>query len=176
MSDQTSKPRRFRRLLLGGVAAVVLLAGAVGAAKAVEQHRGAWGMDGPIPVQMIEHRADNMLGKVSATPDQMAKIHSIIEAAAKDLDPLRASMKGTHEQMTALLTAPAIDRAAIEKLRASRAAAMEQISQRMAVAAEDAAEVLTPDQRAKLKPMLDHFWPGMHHHHDGQHPPEQQPG
>lgn len=154
MSEQnTTTRRRFpRRLILGGVAVAALLAGGAGVAKAVEKHHhGMWSMDNGVPVEMIEHRADHMLGKVAATPDQTAKVHAIIEAAAKDLNPELAAMKGTHKQLADLLTAPQIDRAAIDKLRADRTAEMEKVSARVSLALEDAADVLTPDQRAKLK-------------------------
>ena len=103
-----------------------------------------------MPVDRIEHRADHMLKQVNATPEQQAKIHTIIEAAAKDIDPIRKSMAGTRAEMRTLLTAPQIDRTAIETLRAKRVAGMDQVSQRMTKALADAADVLTPDQRQKL--------------------------
>ena len=161
MSEQISQPRfprRGRRLILGGVAVAALVVAAAGAAKAVEEHHhGMWSMDGGIPVERIEQRADKMLGKVAATPEQQAKIHAIIEAAAKDIEPLRREMTGTRAQFSSLLTAPSIDRAAVEQLRAGRAAAMDKISQRLSVAVEDAADVLTPDQRARLKGVMEEF-------------------
>ena len=103
-----------------------------------------------VPVERIERHADHMLKQVSATPEQQAKIHAIIEAAAKDIDPIRKTMTGTRAAMRTLLTAPQIDRTAIETLRAQRIAGMDQVSQRMTKALADAADVLTPDQRQKL--------------------------
>ena len=53
--------------------------------------------------------------------------------------------------------------AAIEALRARRIAAMDQISRRVTTAMEDAANVLTPDQRVKLAAIdAEH---GQHHRH-----------
>jgi len=49
-----------------------------------------------------------------------------------------------------LLSAPAIDRAAIERLRAEQIQGADAVSKRMAQAFADAAEVLTPDQRKKI--------------------------
>lgn len=49
-----------------------------------------------------------------------------------------------------LMTAPTIDRAAAETLRAARIAAIDEASKKITAAALDAAEVLTPEQRAKL--------------------------
>jgi len=148
---QASKHRRTRQFLLGGAAAIALLAGAASLNHAFAQpHSGGWSMEQGVPVDRIEHRADHMLKQVNATPDQQAKIHTIIEAAAKDIDPIRKSMSGTRAQMRSLLSAPQIDRAAIETLRAQRIAGMDQISQRMTKSLADAADVLTPDQRLKL--------------------------
>ena len=49
-----------------------------------------------------------------------------------------------------LLSAPTIDRAAIERLRAEQIQGADAVSKRMAQAFADAAEVLTPDQRKKV--------------------------
>lgn len=162
MSDQeiqTGKPAprpRRRRLLIGGAAVVVLLAGAGVVVKAAE-HRGhgGWGMQGGIPLGMIEHRADRMLSRVDATPDQKAKVHAIIEAAARDLEPLRATIGEARGQFASLLAAPQVDRGAMERLRTDRVASMDQATQRISTAVADIAEVLTPEQRLKLKQAVD---------------------
>jgi Spy/CpxP family protein refolding chaperone len=49
-----------------------------------------------------------------------------------------------------LLSAPTIDRAAIERLRAEQMQATDAVSKRMSQAFADAAEVLTPEQRKKV--------------------------
>ena len=147
------QPRSFRtrKFLLGGAAAITLLAGAAGLTNAFARpHPGGWSMEQGVPVERIERHADHMLKQVSATPEQQAKIHAIIEAAAKDIDPIRKTMTGTRAAMRTLLTAPQIDRTAIESLRAQRIAGMDQVSQRMTKALADAADVLTHDQRQKL--------------------------
>ena len=99
---------------------------------------------------MVEQRVDRMLHGVDATPDQQTKLHAIIEAAVKDLDPIRKDLAGTRAQMTSLLAVPQVDRAAVEKLRTERVAEMDQASKRVTEALLDAADVLTPDQRKKL--------------------------
>lgn len=146
---------RGRRLLIGGATAFALVAGAAGITSAWAQRHGPdrWSMDQGIPVHRIEYRVDGMLRRVGATAEQRDKVSAIIEAAAKDIDPIRKSMSGTREQIRDLLGAPQIDRAAVEKLRSTRMAAMDQISQRVTKAMEDAADVLTPEQRQKLAQM-----------------------
>jgi Spy/CpxP family protein refolding chaperone len=49
-----------------------------------------------------------------------------------------------------LLTAPAIDRAKMEDLRAAQIKSFDESSKRLVTAIADAAEVLSPDQRAAL--------------------------
>ena len=151
-TNQTLPGKRTRKLLLGAATAFALLAGGAGITQAVAQHaHGAgWSMDGSIPVQKIEGRVDHMLKRVNATPDQTARIHAIIEAAATDINPIRKSLSGTRDQMRTLMAAPQIDRAGIETIRSQRATAMDQISQRTTRAMEDAADVLTPAQRQQI--------------------------
>jgi len=52
------------------------------------------------------------------------------------------------------LAQPAIDRAALETLRADHMKKMDLMSRRVLAAAMDAAEVLTPEQRAKFNGAL----------------------
>ena len=111
---------------------------------------GGWLTTQAIPVDVVEQRLDHVLRSVDATPDQQTRLHGIVEAAVKDLDPIRQHLAGTRAQITALLAAPQIDRAAVEQLRSERLAEMDQASKRMTQALLDAADVLTPEQRKKL--------------------------
>ena len=52
--------------------------------------------------------------------------------------------------MAALRGAPTIDKAAVEALRAKRIAEVDEASKKAVAAVIEAAEVLTPEQRAKL--------------------------
>lgn len=148
-TNQTLPGKSTRKLLLGAATAFALLAGGAGVTQAVAQHakHGDWSQDGVVPVQKIEGRVDRMLKHVNATPDQTARIHAIIEAAATDINPIRKSLSGTRDQIRTLIAAQQIDRAAIETIRSQRSTAMDQISQRTTRAMEDAADVLTPAQR-----------------------------
>jgi Spy/CpxP family protein refolding chaperone len=107
----------------------------------------------PHPDQNLDQRIDAVLMRVSATADQKAKIHGIADAAKADLAPLHAAMRDYHKQMRMLLSAPQIDTAAIETLRAQNVQTMDKMSQRVTKALVDAANILTPEQRAKLPPM-----------------------
>ena len=158
----TNTQSKSRKLLLAGLSAFALLGAGIGATQALAMPHDGNGWT----AERMEHRTDRMLKQVDATPDQLAKVHAIIEAAAKDVGPMKASMSGTHDKMRALLSAATIDTAAIDALRAQRATTMDQISVRMTKALEDAANVLTPDQRVKLAAIdTAHGEHGGHHHH-----------
>jgi Spy/CpxP family protein refolding chaperone len=98
----------------------------------------------------IEKMARHLAVEADATPAQQEKLAEIARAAAKDVAPLREKMRGHREKTMALLAAPSIDRAAVEALRAEQMADADALSRRIAQAAADAAEVLTPEQRQKL--------------------------
>jgi Spy/CpxP family protein refolding chaperone len=85
-----------------------------------------------------------------ASPDQKARVAAIAKAAMADLRPTHEQFRQAHAQAHALLTAPVIDRAALERLRAEQVQRMDLMSRRMLAAMEDAADVLTPEQRVRF--------------------------
>jgi Spy/CpxP family protein refolding chaperone len=152
--ENTSRRRFFGRAaiatLVGGLAA--------GAGVTAWAHggpgRGQMGggfMGGPMGPGATDERIERMVGHlavdVNATPEQKAKLAEIAKAAAKELRPLREKAFEARKRGADLLSAPTIDRAAIEKLRAEQIAAADVASKRMTQALADAAEILTPEQR-----------------------------
>lgn len=133
-------------------------------------HDGAF-MSGPLTPAQIDDRIDRMTKhmaiELDATADQQAKIASIAKAAVNDLHPLHEKVQAAHSQAVALLTAPTIDRSAIEQLRAEQIGLAETASKRIAQAVADASEVLNPDQRRKVADWLAAFdggpWGRWHH-------------
>lgn len=129
------------------------------AAPPMEHHRmerGAMAHDhmGGNPEQMHERHLDRMAKLVGATPEQKVKLTAIAKAAQADTKPLHDQLRANHERSAALYAAPTIDRAAVEQLRTEQFKLMEQISRRHAQAKLDSAEVLSPEQRAKLAAMM----------------------
>jgi len=116
-------------------------------------HRGGM-FGGSLTPAQIDDRIDRMTKhmaiELDATPEQQVKIANIAKAAVADLRPLREKAQATRSQAVALLTAPTIDRTAIERLRTEQIGLAEAATKRIAQALADAAEVLSPDQRKKV--------------------------
>ena len=111
-------------------------------------HGGGMGFD-EISGHFRAH-VEHVLEDVNATPEQQAQVRGILEAAAADVKALREQHGAAHAQLHEIFIAPAIDRARLETLRAGHIQALDAASKRCAAALADAAEVLTPDQRARL--------------------------
>lgn len=113
-------------------------------------HRG-WDSSDPQAMQRhAEARVKRMLSGIDATEAQQKKVAEIMAAAMTDLRPLREQARDARREAMAILSKPQIDRGALEALRAKQAQVVDQISRRMTQSLADAAEVLTPEQRAKL--------------------------
>ena len=85
-----------------------------------------------------------------ASDDQQQKVGAILQGAFAELGPLRDRRSTNHQALIAALSAPNVDRAAIEAARAEEVALFEEASIYVASALGDAADALTPDQRAAL--------------------------
>ena len=151
-----------RGMRAAAIALIVLAAGAAGSV-ATNAFNGDFmpmqGMRmhafvGPVDPAQIEKHVERMIKhfgvEVDATTEQQDKLAAIAKAAAKDLLPLREQAHAARKQALDLLTAPTIDRAAIEKLRAAQLALADGASRRLAQALGDVADTLTPEQRKML--------------------------
>jgi protein CpxP len=139
---------------VGGLSGAALSAAAQDAGPMMMGHGG---MHGPA----MMHHLEAVLDGVGASPDQKSRIEGILHT---ELEPAMAAhhdMGAVHAQLLAILTAPTIDRAALEQLRAAQIAKFDEASHAMVRAAAAAAEVLTPEQRVKLGEMV------KAHHHEG---------
>ncbi len=158
----------LRGLLLGAAFAATFVAGglimsgapAVAMEMAMEHGMHGGGMHG---MGMAHAHIERLLTQVDATPEQKAKIEAIFKTAFQSLKPLHEKLEGAHGDLHRLLAAPTIDRSALEQLRAARIADVDQASKTLVQAAADAAEVLSPDQRAKLATLM-----AEHHRHHPQ--------
>ena len=100
----------------------------------------------------LDQFLDRRIGRIvkDATPEQKARLKTIARAAFTDIKPLREQAHAAHKQMRTLLAQPNLDRVAIERASAEHAQLMERISRRRTAALVEAAEVLTPQQRAQV--------------------------
>lgn len=100
------------------------------------------------------HGLDRALAEVDATAEQEDRIHAIIDDARSELRPLMREFRDARESVIDILKADTIDRDAVETLRAERVAAIDEASKKLTAAVLEAADVLTPEQRAEL---VEHF-------------------
>ena len=117
--------------------------------------------------ERVERVVAHIAIEIDATEEQKQKLTAIFVGAASDLMPIRAEiMESRHAgELVGLLTAPTVDRAAIESFRAEKMALADRASRRIAQALGEAAEVLTPEQRTKVGERLKflmEFGPGFH--------------
>jgi Spy/CpxP family protein refolding chaperone len=93
--------------------------------------------------QMVEQCAGD------ASADQKARLAAVANGAVDDLRAAHAQFREDHARGHALLMAAVIDRAALEQWRAGQIHQVDLMSRRVLSAVEDAAELLTPEQRAR---------------------------
>ena len=153
MTELTSRPRRRVGIIAIAASVVAIAAGALAYAHSGGGHHGRMSAD---PEKHLEH-LNAMLTKVGASDAQKKQIEGILKPAFDDLkathDTHFAALKQFHEAFTA----PSIDRARLESLRAEELKALDEASKRLVTAISDAAEVLSPEQRAALaKQIEDH--------------------
>ena len=118
-------------------------------------HRGG----GFLTPGRIERMVDRLGWAVDASSEQKQKIKAIVQGVADDLRPMREQHMDMRRQIRDVLAAPTIDRGKLEALRAEHMRLADQASQRITTALAEAAEVLTPDQRADLARRLERFGP-----------------
>ncbi len=128
-------------------------------------------MSGPLSPAQIDERIDRMTKhmtiELDATPEQQAKIAAVAKSAVHDLLPLRDKARAARSQALALLTAPTVDRDAIERLRVEQVGLAETASKRIAQALADASDALNPEQRKKITDWAASFnGPRMRWHRD----------
>lgn len=148
MTQQNSRRRFFK------LAGVTTAAAGLGTLAFGALAHGRRGGRGPMDPAAMEERLDRMLQhayvEIDATDAQKQKLEPIVKQAAKDLQPLRAKVREVRREGMKLFSADAIDRGAIERLRAEQIASADAASKRFTQALADVAEVLTPEQRRTL--------------------------
>lgn len=137
---ETNARRGFFKL----AGAAALLAGATGTAYA---HRRGRSAGGPLEPEHMERMLKHLYAEIDATEEQKQKLTPIVQDAARDLAPLREKAQQARRRGLELLSAPSVDRGALEALRAEQIQSADAASRRLTKALADVAEVLTPEQR-----------------------------
>jgi periplasmic protein CpxP/Spy len=156
-------PARNRRWAIAGLSAGIATAGVAFCGVAGAHGRamgpapqggwlGGWhDADPAVAARRLDAMVSYLLAAVDATAEQRARIAAIFRRTAEELKGSRQQHMQARRQTMELLTAPVIDRAALEKLRGDQIRLAEMTSQRMLQALVDSAEVLTTEQRAQLQ-------------------------
>lgn len=148
--DNTRATPRAKRWMIAAALAVASAAAGLGIANGAPSLHGHSVHVVTLSPEAMDAHIDKMveLCAASASPDQKMRLAGIAKAAVADLRPVHQQFAAEHARAHALLMAPVIDRAALEQWRAAQMQRMDTMSRRVAVAVEDGAEVLTPEQRA----------------------------
>jgi Spy/CpxP family protein refolding chaperone len=125
-----------------------------------ESH-GHFGRHGRMsPEKMAQHAervVKHLAIEIDATAEQQQKLTVLAKALISEIAPMRGTMHQTGDEIRALLMAPVIDRAALEKIRADKIAQADELSKTVTNAVADAAEVLTPEQRKTVAERIETF-------------------
>ena len=160
-----SKPRR--RFLTGMVTGGFLgslLAGGIGMYAQAQQDPGRWFRAGHGPGGYFRHAAHDpemmsariefatgwLLSRIEASDAQRQQVKAIVQATLQDLVAVREQHLQNRQALLQTLAQPTIDRAALGDIRHTGLQLADTASDRIVTALADVAEVLRPEQRAKL--------------------------
>lgn len=109
----------------------------------------------PASAEDLRERADWgaswLLDEVDATDAQRDQIGGILDEAAPQAFELRKEGRALHEDLASTLSAPTVDRAALEEIRLNGLDLADRASSKALDWLARGATVLTPEQRADLK-------------------------
>ncbi|HYJ39756.1 MAG TPA: Spy/CpxP family protein refolding chaperone [Steroidobacteraceae bacterium] len=152
MTELLSNPKRRRVGLIAIVASLVAIAGG-----ALAYAHSGGGHHGPMSGNSQRHleHMQAMLTRIGASDAQKAQIEGILKPAFDDMKAAHESHSAAFKQFHEAITAPSIDRSRLEALRAGQIKSFDEASKRLVTAISDAAEVLTPEQRAALAKQIE---------------------
>jgi protein CpxP len=102
-----------------------------------------------------DRMAERALDRVDATDAQRAQVDAVLDTAVPKMFAIHEDGAALREQGRDLFTAPTIDRAAVESLRAEAMTLADEGSRLMADTAVQIATILTPEQRQDLGAAMD---------------------
>jgi periplasmic protein CpxP/Spy len=174
-NDNARCTRRHARRRRGGLLALFLVAGVLGALLIVPAaiaggrmaagmgHCGPRGWHGDAEVteegvrDHLGFAADRMLSRVDATDDQRDQVDAILDDLAPALLAQKLDGEGLHEQLKTALTAEVVDAEALEGLRVDGLAHADETSALVLDSVVAIGQVLTPEQRGELVELAERF-------------------
>jgi Spy/CpxP family protein refolding chaperone len=146
-----------------------LLAGGISGYAHITRTSGGWGHGGPgfrghhhmaepeLAAERAEFMTDWLLKRIDASPEQRQQVKGIVQPAVKDLLQVRQQHQEHRQAWLEALSQPTINRDSLAELRREGMQLMEQATDRLVTALADVAEVLTPEQRARLLEFASRF-------------------
>lgn len=166
-------PSRLRRAL-GAVSTAILVAVVSHATLASAQTAPASVPQAAAPDGPWMHRGhgiQRLLAEAGVTPAQREQLRALRKKAWEQSRPEVQQMHALMRQRMQLLAAPTIDRAALDALRDKQMALADQLSRQRTQMEYEMAQILTPEQRAKLYALMQQRMERMRRQH-GMHPGE----
>jgi Spy/CpxP family protein refolding chaperone len=153
-----TKRKRPWGWMLAGVFALTASSGALAGAALSTTVQDMHGQHGAGDSAAMDKHVDEMIERIlsDGTPEQKARFKTAIGTVHAELGATHAQMGKAHELLLELLTRPQIDRGALETLRVEQMRQMDTVSKRLADSLADAAEILTPVQRARFAEQIKH--------------------
>jgi protein CpxP len=165
--QQPPQPRSRRRFLAGVLTGGLLgsmLAGGVSLYAQAQPGPGWWFGAGRGPAGHFRHAAydpemmqtriefatDWILSRIEASEAQHQQVKALVQATVQDLAQMRAQHRQNRQALLQALAQPTIDRATLGDIRHAELQLADTASERIVTALADVADLLTPEQRAKL--------------------------
>ena len=163
-SPQSKPRRRFLTGMVAGGFLGSLLAGGIGMYAQAQQDPGWLFRGGHGPGGYFRHAAHDpemmsariefatawLLSRIDASDEQRQQVKAIVQATVQDLAAVREQCIQNRQTLLQTLAQPTIDRAVLGDIRHTGLQLADTASDRIVTALADVAEVLRPEQRAKL--------------------------
>ena len=98
----------------------------------------------------VNHRVDDTLDDLDATPAQRTQMHALVDKVIADAQKTRAGREQAHQALVDQWDAATVDRAQVHAIVNQQMDAIRAMANEIADAAVDAHGILTPPQRAKI--------------------------
>ena len=143
------RPRGVRRVLVGLLLTGLLAAGVAGVAGGHPKGHAPRDTYAQIDLAHLHSIFEHLMA--TATPEQQAAMRAVGGSAHEELQALDQQALAAHRRKIELLLQETIDRQAFDRARADEVEAAQRLAERIDAVLVDLAEVMTPQQRAKLR-------------------------